>query len=114
MKGQKFKIPEDPSQTLTERSPMGPILYFLGGELSNVRKKNISRADLGQHLLEEFSSRSWIRRGMISCSPHTSFGEINDSVVNSERAELVRGDPPLVHSAHFTGGGLWRAPIRLL
>ena len=74
----------------------------------------ISRGDLGQHRPENFSSRSWIRRGAISCSPHTSFDEINDSVVNSERGELVRGsDPPLVYSAHSSAGDLWRAPIRL-
>ena len=53
------------------------------------------RGDLGQHRPENFTSRSWIRRGAISCSPHTSFDEIDDSVVNSERGELVRGsDPP--------------------
>ena len=52
---------------------------------------------------------------MISCVPHPSFDEIDDSVVNSERGELVRGsDPPLVYSAHSTAGGLWRAPIRFL
>ena len=52
---------------------------------------------------------------MSSCSPHTSFDEIGDSVVNSERGELVRGtDPPLVYGAHSTAGDLWRAPIRLL
>ena len=74
----------------------------------------ISRGDLGQHLLEECSSRSRIRRGVISCSPHTSFDDINDSAVNSERGELVRGsDPPLVYSAHSAAGDLWRAPIRL-
>ena len=42
---------------------------------------------------------------MISCAPPTSLDEINDSVVNSERGELVRGsDPPLVYSAHSTAG----------
>ena len=56
-----------------------------------------------------------LARGVISCVPHTSFDEINYSVVNSERGELVRGsDPPLVCSAHSTAGDLWRAPIRLL
>ena len=75
----------------------------------------ISRGDLGQHLLEKFSSKSWMRRGAISCVPRTSFDEINNSVVNSERGELVRGsDPPLVYSVHSTAGDLWRAPIRLL
>ena len=60
------------------------------------RKKTVSRGDLGQHRPEKFSSRFWIRRGAISCSPHTSLDEIHDSVVNSERGELVRGsDPPL-------------------
>ena len=44
---------------------------------------------------------------MISSSPHNSFYEINDSVVNSERGELVRGsDSPLVHSALSTAGDL--------
>ena len=74
-----------------------------------------SRGDLGQHLLEKFSSKSSIRRGVISCAPHTSFDEINDSVVNSECGELVRGsDPPLVYSVHSTAGDLWRAPVRFL
>ena len=86
---------------------MGGVLFFY--------KQIINRGDLGQHLIEKFSSRSWIRSGVISCSPHTSFDEINDSVVNSERGELVRGsDLPLVYSAHSTAGDLWRAPIRLL
>ena len=114
MEGQKVEIPEDPSQTLPERSPMDPIWYnyfFIFPEI----KKTISRGDLGQHRPEKFSSRSWIRRGAISCSPHTSFHEINDSVVNSERGELVRGsDPHLVYSAHSTAGDLLPAPIRLL
>ena len=52
---------------------------------------------------------------MISGTPHTSFDEIKDSVVNSECGELARGpDPPLVYSAHSTAGDLWRAPIRPL
>ena len=59
------------------------------------RKKMSSRGGLGQHLLGKFSSASWIRRGVTSCSPYTSFDETNDSVVKSERGELVRGyDPP--------------------
>ena len=74
-----------------------------------------SRGDVGQHIVEKFSSRSWIRSDVISCSLHTSFDEINDGVVNSKRGELVRGsDPPLVYSAHSTAGDLWRAPIRLV
>ena len=75
----------------------------------------ISRGDFGQHLLEKSSSRSWNRRGVISCSPHISFDEINDSVVSSESVELARGsDPPLVYSGHSTAGDLWQAPTRLL
>ena len=59
--------------------------------------------------------RNWIRRGVISCAPHTLFDEINASVVKSKRGELVTGsDPPLVYSAHSTVGDVWRAPIRLL
>ena len=103
MEGQECKIPEDPSRTLTERSPVGPFLYILFLELSNFpKKKNMYRGNLGQHRLEKFSSRSWIRRGVIFCSPHTSLDEINDSVVNSKRGELVRGsDSPLVYSALY-------------
>ena len=38
----------------------------------------------------------------MSCAPHTSLGEINDSVVKSERGELVGGsDPPLVYRRHY-------------
>ena len=47
-----------------------------------------------QHRLENFSSISWIRRGVISCAPHISFDEIKDSVVKCERGELV-GAPAL-------------------
>ena len=67
----------------------------------------------------------------MSCLPHASFDEINDTVVNPERGELVRGsdpplvysahgelvkgsNPPLMHSAHSTTGDMWRAPIWLL
>ena len=75
----------------------------------------MSRGDLGQHRPKKFSSKSWIRRGEISCSPHTSCEEINVSIVNSERGEVVRGsDPALVYNAHSTAGDLWRAPIRPL
>ena len=110
MEGQKFEIHEDPSQTLPERSSMGPMLYLFIFQLSRIPEKTISRGDLGQHLLENFPSRSWIRRGAISCFPHTSFDLINDNVVNSERGELVRGsDPPLVYSAHSGAGDFWRA-----
>ena len=83
--GQKFEIPQDPSQTLSEPVAYGPNLVELFFEtLQNSGKKRISRGDLGQHWPEKFSSRSWIRRGAITCSPHTSFDEINDSVVNSD------------------------------
>ena len=52
---------------------------------------------------------------MISCPPHTSFDEINDEVVNSERGELGRGsDPPLIYMAHSTTDDLCRAPNRLM
>ena len=62
-----------------------------------------------------FPSRCWIRRGEKRNHPHTSLDEINDSVVRSERGELVRGsDPPLVYSAHTTAGDEWRAPNRPL
>ena len=42
---------------------------------------------------------------MVSCAPPASFDEINNSDVKAERGELVRvSDPPLVYSAHTTGG----------
>ena len=48
-------------------------------------------------------------------SPHTSFEVINDSVVKSERSELVRGcDPSVAYSAHTMTGDVRRAPTRLL
>ena len=60
--------------------------------------------------------RSWIKCGLFfSCSPHTSFDEINYSVVKYERGKFgTSSDPPLVYSAHSTAGDLWRAPIRHL
>ena len=73
----------------------------------------MSGGDLGQHLLEKSSRRSWIRRGVISCAPHTSFGGTNDSVVKSEPGELAKGfAPPFVYSAHTTAGDIWRAPTK--
>ena len=75
---------------------MGAILYILFLELFNF-PENIffCRRDFDRHLPEKFSSRSWIRRGLISCPPYIQFDEINERVVNSERGELVRGsDPP--------------------
>ena len=98
MEGQKFKIPQDPCQTLPEPSvAYGPNSVDFVLKFSRVP----FRGDLGQHLLEKFSNRSWIRRCMISCPPHF-VDEINDSIVNSERGELVRGsDPPLVQSALY-------------
>ena len=52
---------------------------------------------------------------MISYAPYILFDEINDSVVKSERGELVKSSgPPLVSSAHSTVGDVRRAPIRLL
>ena len=48
---------------------------------------------------------------MISCAPHISCNEINDSVVQSERGGLVGGpDPPLAYSAHTTAGDVGRTP----
>ena len=52
MEGQKFEIPEYPSQTLPVRSPMGPILYTFFFLTFQFRGKSISRGDLGKHLLE--------------------------------------------------------------
>ena len=51
----------------------------------------ISRGDLGQNLLEKLSCKFWIRLGVFSCAPHTSFDEINDSAVNFDCGELVGG-----------------------
>ena len=78
-------------------------------------KKRSCRDDLDQHRLKNFSSKSWIKRGVVSCAPRTSFDEINDTVVKSKRVELVRGsDPPMVYNTHSTVGHVWRAPTRLL
>ena len=75
---------------------------FLAAILTNIGLRN-SQANVG---LDAAQFRG---------SPQTSFDEINDSVVDSELGELVRGsDPTLVYSAHSTAGDLWRAPIRLL
>ena len=55
-----------------------------------------------------------MRSAEISCRPHTSLDEINDSVVRSERGELCRGsDLPLMYRAHTTAGDVWRVPTRL-
>ena len=97
MEGQKFafsKIPEFFCLNGRLWTQFGRIVFY---NFPEFRKKMISRGDLGQHRPEEFSSRSWIRRGAISCSSHTSFDEIIDSAINSGRGDLVGGsDPPLV------------------
>ena len=115
MEGKSLKLPKIPAKLCLNGRLWTQFGIIAFRNFPEFREKTISRGDVGQHRPENFSSRSWIRRGAISCSPHTSFDEINDSVVNSERGELVRGsDPPLVYSAHSTAGDLWRAPIRLL
>ena len=82
------------------------LLPFLGGNFPIFR---ISGGDLRQHLLEKFSIKSWIRTGVVSCAPHTSFDEINDSIVKSERGELVMGaNPPLAY-IQFSHYSRWRA-----
>ena len=49
-----------------------------------------------------------LKRQAFACA---SFDEINDSVVKSERSELVRGsDSLLAYSAQRTAGDVWRAP----
>ena len=91
----------------------GPKFFFFS-ELSNFPGEKPG-GDLGQYLLEKFSSRYWIRSSVTSCAPHTSFEEIKDIVVKSERGEFVRGlFRPLVHSAYTTAGDMWRAPTRFL
>ena len=40
MEGQKFEIPEDPSQTLPERLPMDPIWYNYFSKLSRIPEKS--------------------------------------------------------------------------
>ena len=113
MEGQIFLIPEDPSQTVVAHGSSFVELLF--ETFQNSGKKTISPGDLGHLLLEKFSSRSWKRCGVISCSPYSSFDQINYSVVKSKCAELVRGSESLlVYSAHSTASDLWRAPIRLL
>ena len=93
-KAESLKFPKIPAKLcLNGRlwTQSGAIVFWNSPKF---RKKTISRGDLGHHRPENFSSRSWIRRGAISCS-HTSFDKINDSVVNTEHGELDRGsDPP--------------------
>ena len=69
-------------------------MEYLAAILANIR-------------LRKLSSRSRIGRGLISCAPHTSFDETNDSVVKSERGVLARGfDSTLgVQCSHH---GRWR------
>ena len=87
--------------------------YFFFGFFFHFFRISGFLADLGQHLLGKFSSRLRTRSGENSCAPHTSYGEVNDSVVKSERG--VRGsDPPLVHSPHTTAGDVWPTRTRLL
>ena len=42
MEGQNFEIPEDPSQTLPERWPMGRILHIYFLKLSRIQEKKKS------------------------------------------------------------------------
>ena len=63
--------------------PLGQIFQVCILELSSIfSEKWIPGGNLGQELLQKFTSSSWIRSGEISCTPHTSFDEVNDSVVN--------------------------------
>ena len=50
VEGQNFEIPEDPTHSLPERSPVGPIIIFFS--LSRIPRKTVSCGDLGQHLLD--------------------------------------------------------------
>ena len=114
-KAKSLKFPNIPVKLCLDGRLWGHFCRICFRNFPEFRTISISRGHLGQHLLEKFSSRSWIRRVAISCSPHTSLDEINDSVVNSEGGEFVKGsEPSLVYSAHSTAGDLWRAPIRLL
>ena len=105
---QRSLIFEDTSQPLPERSSMDPIFvcFCLSSlELSYFPKKM------------DFWRRSWatFSRETLKQKLNAAFGEINDSVVKSERGKLVRGsDLPLVLSAHATAGDVSRAPTRLL
>ena len=100
MKGQILKFPKITPKLCLNGRLYGPNLVFFFLTFQNSGKKTISRGDLGQHRPENFSRRCLIRRGAISCSPHTSFDKMNDSVVNSERGELVGGsDPPFLCKA---------------
>ena len=114
MEGQKFRFPKIPAKGCLDGRLWAQFCRFFFGTF-RFSGGNKSRRDLGQHLLENFSSRSWVRCGMISGATRTTLDEINDSVVSSDCGELVRcSDLPLVYSAHSTAGDTWRAPIRLL
>ena len=96
MEGQSLKFPKIPAKLCLN----GRLWTQLRRNISETFRnweKTIYRGDLDQHPPENSQADLGLKRGAISCSPHTSFDEINDSVVNSERGELVRGShPPLV------------------
>ena len=109
MEDVKFEIPEGPIQPWPERSPMeqfSRIIFetfqkspkkkcFLAGILANIGLRNF-QADLG------------LDAAQFRVTPQTSFDEINDRVVYSERGDLVRvSDSHLVHRAHSTARDLW-------
>ena len=97
MEGQKLKIPEGPSHNLPGRSPMSPILSICYVKLSTIPEKRLLAAILASTCSRSSQADLGLDTTIISCFPHTLFDEINDSVVNFERGELVRGsDPPLV------------------
>ena len=55
MEGQKFEIPEDPSRTLPEWSPVGPIFVDLFFETFQFRKRRFIAAILANICLSFFS-----------------------------------------------------------
>ena len=65
MKGQKFKIPEDPNFAWAVGRLWTQFGMMLFWNFPEFQKKTISHGDFGQHRPEKFSSRSWIRRGAI-------------------------------------------------
>ena len=73
--------------------------------------------DLGHYSLEKLSSRTWICRGVISFATHSSFVGNNESVLNSERGELVNCSVSLmVYSArsmaHYYVTGTYMASVK--
>ena len=86
---------------------MDPISFFFFFTFQNPGKNDFSRRSWPKIGLRNSQADLGLDAAQFGVVHTLLFDEINDSVVNSERGELVRGsNPPLVHSAHSTAGDL--------